>query len=236
MKKYGLLLVWLSLLALSCGRQEDEYTMVVEGRIQGLKKGTLYLQHIPDSSLVTLDSLQIRGDGAFHLQARVEEPDLFYLYLNKADNNILDDRISFFGEPGQYRIESTWNAFEADAEIQGTEAQEKYEAYKKNRSRFNMQRLELARALGEAAAAADSTRVDSLQAALDQNLRRSYLYTLNFALSNKDSYLAPFLTYTEVADANVKYLDSVYRALPPQIAASKYGKKLKVLVEQAPRK
>ncbi len=233
MKKYGLLLVF-SVLALSCDRQGEENTMVVEGRIKGLKKGTLYLQHIPDSSLVTLDSLQIRGDGAFRLQASVEEPDLFYLYLSKADNNILDDRISFFGEPGHYRIQTSWNAFEADAEIQGTQVQENYEKYKENKSRFNMQRLELARALGTAASAADTARVDSLQAALDQNLRRSYLYTLNFALSNKGSYLAPFITYTEVADANIKYLDSVYRALPPQIASSKYGKKLKELIEASP--
>lgn len=234
MKKYGLLILGVLLLTVSCSGEDEKNKMVVEGRIKGLKKGTLYLQHIPDSTLVTLDSLEIRGDGAFRLQATVVEPDLYYLYLSKADNNILDDRISFFGEPGQYHIESSWNAFEADAEIQGTEAQEKYETFKENMSRFNMQRLELARALGSGEDGVDSARVDSLQTALDQNLRRSYLYTLNFALSNKDSYLAPFITFTEVADANTKYLDSVYRVLPPNIAASKYGKKLKELLGTAP--
>ena len=234
MKKYGWSLLGMLLLTLSCGGEDEQTKMVVQGRIKGLKKGVLYLQYIPDSTLATLDSLEIRGDGAFNLQANVTEPDLYYLYLSKADNNSLDDRIAFFGEPGEYHIETSWNAFEADAVIQGTEAQEKYETYKENMSRFNMQRLELARAMGSAAATVDSAGVDSLQAALDQNLRRSYLYTLNFALSNKDSYLAPFITFTEVADANTKYLDSVYRALPPEIAASKYGKKLKELLETTP--
>lgn len=218
----------------SCGGDDEKRMMVVEGRIKGLKKGTLYLQYIPDSTLVTLDSLEIRGDGAFRLQGTVEEPDLFYLYLSKADNNILDDRISFFGEPGQYRVESTWNAFEADAKIQGTESQEKYEVFRKNMSRFNLQQLQLARAMSAGEGSLDSVQLDSMQTALDQNLRRSYLYTLNFALSNKNSYLAPFITYTEVSDANPKYLDSVYRALPPNIAASKYGKKLKGLLENTP--
>ncbi len=234
MKKYGLLLLGIFFLVGSCSEGDEDQMMVVEGRIKGLKKGTLYLQYIPDSALVTLDSLQIRGDGAFRLQGSVGEPDLFYLYLSKADNNILDDRIAFFGEPGRYRIESTWNAFEADAEIQGTESQEKYEVYQENMSRFNLQRLELARAMSPREGAVDSVLFDSLQTALDQNLKRSYLYTLNFALSNKDSYLAPFITFTEVSDANPKYLDSVYRALPPEIAASKYGKKLKDLLENTP--
>jgi hypothetical protein len=234
MKKYGLLILGVLLLAVSCSEEEAKNSMVVEGRIKGLKKGTLYLQYIPDSVLVTLDSLEIRGDGAFRLQASVEEPDLYYLYLSKADNNILDDRIAFFGEPGQYRIESSWNAFEADAKIQGTQSQEKYEAFKENMSRFNLQRLELARTLASGGGTLDSTRIDSLQSALDQNLRRSYLYSINFALSNKDSYLAPFITFTEVADANPKYLDSVYRALPPHIATSKYGKKLKELLGTTP--
>ncbi|MEJ2584048.1 MAG: DUF4369 domain-containing protein [Robiginitalea sp.] len=230
MKKYGLLLLGLLFLFASCSGEDQKSQMVVEGRVKGLKKGTLYLQYIPDSVLVTLDSLEIRGDGAFRLQARVGEPDLYYLYLSKADNNILDDRISFFGEPGQYRIESSWNAFEADAVIRGTESQEKYAVYKENMSRFNLERLELARALNAVEETVDSARIDSLQSLLDQNLRRSYLYTLNFALNNKDSYLAPFITFTEVPDANPKYLDSVYQALPPDIAGSKYGKKLKELL------
>jgi len=234
MKKYGLLLLGLLLLIGSCSEKDGEQMMVVEGRIKGLKKGTLYLQYIPDSALVTLDSLQIRGDGAFRLQGNVGEPDLFYLYLSKADNNILDDRIAFFGEPGRYRIESTWNAFEADAKIQGTESQAKYQMFKENISRFNMQRLELVRAMSPIEGSLDSVQLDSLQTALDQNLKRSYLYTLNFALSIKDSYLAPFITFTEVSDANPRYLDSVYRALPPDIAASKYGKKLKDLLENTP--
>jgi hypothetical protein len=234
MKKYGLLILGVLLLTVACGGEEAKNSMVVEGRIKGLKKGTLYLQYIPDSVLVTLDSLQIRGDGAFRLQATVQEPDLYYLYLSKADNNTLDDRIAFFGEPGPYHIESSWNAFEADAEIQGTESQEKYQAFKENMSRFNLQRLELARTLAPGEGTTDTTRIDSLQSALDQNLKRSYLYTINFALNNKDSYLAPFIIFTEVPDANPKYLDSVYRALPPHIASSKYGKKLKGLLKNTP--
>ena len=233
MKKYALFLGVLLVVG-ACSSEDGNQKMVVEGTIQGLKKGTLYLQHITDSTLVNVDSLEIRGDGKFRLQTQVAQPDLYYLYLDKADNNILDDRIPFFGEPGNYQINTSWDAFETDAKIQGTESQEKYEVFRENMSKFNLQRLELARMMASPEISGDSLRIDSLQGELDNNIRRSYLYSINFAINNKDSYLAPFIAFTEVSDANPKYLDSVYRALPPHIAASKYGKKLKELLGNTP--
>jgi hypothetical protein len=80
----------------------------------------------------------------------------------------------------------------------------------------------------------DSVARDSLQNELDRSLKRSYLYALKFALSNKDSHLAPYIAWAEVSDANPTYLDSVYQSLPPEIAASKYGVKLRALLDQEP--
>jgi hypothetical protein len=209
--------------------------MTVQGNVKGLKKGTLYLQAIPDSTLVNLDSVEIRGDGNFELKAEVADPDIFYLYLEKADNNSLDDRISFFGEPGEYRITTRWDAFETDATVTGPEAQKDYMEFKENMSRFNLQELELARALRTLEFPRDSSAADSIEQVLDQSLRRKYLYTLNFAFTHKDSELAPFVAWSEVEDANPKLLDSLYRALPGEIQASKYGKKLKEILENQDR-
>ena len=49
----------------SCGYKDTENTMTVTGKVKGLKKGTIYLQHIPDTSLVVIDSLKVEGDGSF---------------------------------------------------------------------------------------------------------------------------------------------------------------------------
>ena len=89
--------------------------MRVSGDIEGLKKGVLYLQKIDDSVLVTIDSIALRGDGIFSFKHAVNSPELFYLYLKKADNNTINDRVPFFGEPGEITINSTWNQFEAKA-------------------------------------------------------------------------------------------------------------------------
>lgn len=233
MSKYFQLLGMLCLLV-SCASDDPRAIMTVEGNIAGLKKGTLYLQHIPDSALVNLDSVEINGDGNFSLKTRLSEPDVYYLYLKSADNNELDDRIPFFGEPGPVRINSRWNAFESEARIEAGEMQKKFEQFRENLSRFNLQELELAREMVALQLPRDSTLLDSLQRASERILKRRYLYAINFALNNRDSYMAPYIAWAEVPDANPKLLDSIYRALPPEIASSKYGKKLQGLLEKAP--
>lgn len=220
----------LSWLLVSCSGESPK-DLIVEGRVEGLRKGTLYLQQVQDTALVTLDSMPVGDEGEFHLRGEIEDPDLFYLYLDKADNNAMNDRIVFFAEPGKVRINTRWNAFEAEAEIEGTELQEQFREYRSNQSRYHIQELEVARAMTALSLPEDSTALDSLQKVSDRIALRSYLYALNFALNNRTSYLAPFVAYTEVSDANPKYLDSIYNALDPKVAGSKYGKKLKELLE-----
>ena len=53
MKKLTFLLVILTII--SCGKKEADLT--VTGTIKGLKKGTVYLQQLKDSTLVVMDSM-----------------------------------------------------------------------------------------------------------------------------------------------------------------------------------
>ncbi len=94
--------------------------MLVSGTIKGLKKGTLYLQKSVDSTLVNIDSLEIKGDGSFSFGHNIESPEIFYLYLKKQDNNDINDRITFFGEAGEIFIYTSWYSFDVDPEIKGS--------------------------------------------------------------------------------------------------------------------
>lgn len=219
----------LSLLGCSESGKEE---LRVEGQVKGLKKGTLYLQQVQDTVLVTLDSVEIGEQGVFQLSAKIQEPDLFYVYLNKADNNDINDRISFFSEPGIVNVQTRWNSFDTDAEISGSELHAKFEEYRNNQSRFHVQELEVAQAMTTLNLPEEQAKMDSLETVLNRVALRSYLYALNFALNNKDSELAPFIACTEVADANPKYLDSIYRVLSPEIAGSKYGKQLNEILKK----
>lgn len=232
MKKLFLVLL-VTVLGWSCSNEPEENTMIVNGRVKGLKKGVLYLQYIPDSVLVTIDSLQIQGDENFSFNTTIESPQIFYLYLDKKDNNDINDRITFFGEPGTITINTSWNTFDTQADISGSESHAKFEEYRKVMSRFNSQNLEIIRSAYDPEVQQDSIALDSIQSASERNIRRGYLYALNFALNNSNSFVSPFIAVKEVPDAKRKYLDSIYKALPPAVAASKYGKELEALLKSS---
>lgn len=224
----------IGLILIACSSTEEENKMIVTGNVKGLKKGTLYLQHIPDSTLVSIDSLEIKGDGTFRFETSLQSPEIFFLYLNKEDNNEFNDRITFFGEPGTITINTSWNTFETKAAIDGSETHKKMEEYQEIMNKFHTQSLELIRASADPDIQTDSIAMDSLQKRSDKVILRGYLYTLNFALNNKDSYLSPYLALTEVANANPVYLDSIYQSLTPEVAGSKYGIKLKEYLDEMP--
>lgn len=209
-----------------------EHTMNVSGNVKGLKKGTLYLQHIADSTLVSIDSLSVKGDGNFSFTTELESPEIFYLYLDKEDHNDINDRITFFAEPGNIIINTSWNTFDLNPKISGSKTQEKLEEYQKVMSRFNTIDLENIKNILDPKNQNDPTALDSLQELSDRNLKRGYLFALNYAMNNTDSYIAPYIAIKEVADANIKYLDSINNSLSPEVANSKYGKELKKFIEQ----
>ncbi len=226
MKKTVLFSLCLALFIFACGDNPSENSMTVTGKVKGLKKGMLFLQHLPDSTLVTLDSLQVDGDGSFSFRTELESPEIFYLYLDKKDANDINDRITFFGEPGVITINTAWNTFDTDPKIEGSKTQKKLEEYQKTMSRFNFKNLELMQTAANRQTELDSVQLDSMQQLSNKNVQRGYAFALNFALNNKDSYIAPYIALTEVSDANVIYLDSIYKSLTPEVADSKYGSEL----------
>ena len=218
-------------LLMSCAT-EDSSQMVVQGQVAGLKKGTLYLQHVPDSTLITIDSLVVMGDGAFRFEVPLEYPELFYLYLDKADNNVINDRLSFFGEPGEISIHTRWDGFDTRARISGSASHEIYEEYKEVMSQFNTEYLSLMQArLAVQDTARTNFIVDSLNQRIEQNTLRSYLYAVNFALNNRNSHIAPYVVVSEIPEIQPRFRDTIFNALPDSIVAGTYGQRLKSMIE-----
>ena len=225
--KRVLLVLLIGVALYSCSTNEN--TMVVSGNIDGLKKGWLYLQKLEDSVLTSIDSLEIRGDGTFTFEQKIEYPELFYLYLNKADNNDINDRIAFFGETGNIAITTTWNRFETDAKIEGSKNHDDYSEYLRMMSNFNKRDLELAQA---AFGQTDSLKVDSIEVLAERNYVNRYRYLLNFGLTHPNSYVTPYIAITDGQEANPVYLDSIYNSLPDSVAKSTYGRVLAKMVNK----
>lgn len=229
MKKFSfLLLIILTFTACS----EKENNLLVKGNVKGLKKGTIYLQKIEDTLLINVDSVMIDGDANFELGDYLESPQIMYLFLDKVDNVVYDDRIEFFAEQGEVTINTTLKNFEVDAKVIGSANQEKLVDYKKMMQRFNDQNLDLIQKNFEAQRDENQELIIETNQDFDKLLRRKYLYTVNYAVNNKDLEIAPYLALSEVFDANIKYLDTIYTSLTPQVRKSRYGKELKSFLKE----
>ncbi|MEC8636066.1 MAG: DUF4369 domain-containing protein [Bacteroidota bacterium] len=202
-------------------------TMILTGTVEGLRKGTLFLQKIQDSTLVNIDSVVVNGNPEFQFKTEIESPEIYYLYLNKEDGDSLNDRILFFAEKGNININTLLKTFESSAKVTGSENQKLLQEYRKIARQFNEKNLEYIQAyFTEAKDDNNSKALDSIQAAIDNLSRRRYLYALNFASTHGDNVIAPFIALTEVRDANIILLDTVASKLTEKVRASKYGQEL----------
>ena len=225
MKKFTLL--FLTILILSCGKEQHD--LVVKTSIKGLKKGTIYLKKIKDTDLITVDSLVVNGNTEFELYSEIESPEMFYLYLDKNSNE--KDRIPFFADKGITEINTNLKNFVFDAKINGSPQQKLYEEYISLIARFNNRNLELIKENFEAQKSNDTAKLSAVKKESDNILKRRYLYTVNFALNNKDSEVTPYVTLTEIYNAQIKLLDTINNSLTPKVKDSKYGKELQLFID-----
>ena len=219
------LLILSIILVIGCSSNKDN--MTVSGNVDGLMKGTLYLQAQRDSLLVNLDSINLRGDGNFKLSTDIIEPDIYYLYLDKQDGDSLNDIITFFGNKGDIQINTRLSTFDSSFEISGSENSDLLNEYNSIIRKYNMQNLDLLEIFYNAQIENNQTRIDSVNSELENLIRKKYLYTLNFSITNSENEISPYIAVSQIPDANVDLLRKVYDTLPDKIKDSKYGKILK---------
>lgn len=218
MKKLSILLLTISLL-ISCS-SEKENQMIVKGTIDGLKKGTLYLQKIQDTLLVSVDSIILEGVNTFELKTIVESPEIYYLSLNNSDFN---NKILFFGEKGIFTINTNLDRFSTAFKVAGGKNQEYLEEHQEMMRKFNDRQLILIERNFKATKAKNNLLIKKVQDEYNSLLKRRYLYTTNFAVQNANYEIAPYLAITQLNNANVKLLDTINNSLTDKVKQSKYG-------------
>jgi len=213
----------------SCSNIENQ--MLLTGTVKGLKKGTLILQKIKDTLLVSVDSVIVNGVSSFSFSEIIESPEVYYLYVRLKDGSLQDDHIAFFAEPGEININTTLKNFEIDAIISGSKNQEQLTEYNKLMERYNNKNLDLIEQMFNA----KKDRNDSLIMAIEKKQKKllisRYLATVNYSLRINDFELAPYLMISQVYDISKKYLDTVYNTLTPKVKDSKYGRALESLIQ-----
>ena len=127
-------LICLLLIVAACSSKKDG-NMIVQGKIKGLKKGTLYLQKMNDSILVSVDSIAILGDNTDNIGT----PELYFLTFEGSNAK---ERILFFGEEGVITINDQIKNFGFNPEISGSKNQTVLDKFNKVNKQFLNQRLD----------------------------------------------------------------------------------------------
>ena len=220
MKKITALLA-LTIILFACSSKK-EGNMIVQGQIKGLKKGTLYLQKMQDTLLVSVDSVALVGKDTFTLTDNVDSPVLYYLTF---DGNTTDKRILFFGEEGVITINDKVDQFGFAPVITGSKNQVVLDKYNAVSRRFQNERLEFIKKDFDAKKANDLDLIEKLQIDYTRLVKRRVLYTTNYAITNSDYEAAPYIALTAMYDASLKMLDTVNSSLTPRVKESVYGKR-----------
>lgn len=211
------------------GCATEENTLLVQAEIKGLKKGTLYLQKIEDSVWVNVDSVSVSKSGVSTLKTIVESPELFSLHLDKRDGIDDNDRITFFGEPGVVNIQTSLKKYVFDAQIEGGENQNLYANFQDFKRKFIDQRLDLIKAQIEMQKVGNQDSLEKILQFSENLEKRRYLYVLNYAITNADKELAPFLILSELETITPYMLDTLKSSMTAAVKDSKYGKQILAL-------
>ncbi|AXG70156.1 hypothetical protein KORDIASMS9_02395 [Kordia sp. SMS9] len=218
---------------MACGKETKKGNLTISGNVDGLKEGTIFLQKIQDTILINLDSLVVDGnEPSFMFTTTIEEPEVLYMYLDKKDFNDFNDRVEFFAEPGAMTFNTTLRRFVKDAKVKGSKNHADLEAFKEFMTKYNTKELMLLRDGMDAQKDEDAEKVKEINEKISNYAKSRMRYILNYAITNGNKEISPYVVMTETSDANIKFLDTIYKRLTPKIAASKYGKKLKKLLEE----
>ncbi|WBX75879.1 DUF4369 domain-containing protein [Tenacibaculum ovolyticum] len=220
MKKFITIFVF-AVIAFACSSKK-EGNMIVKGQIKGLKKGTLYLQKMKDTVLVSVDSMALLGDDKFTLSDNIESPVMYYITF---DENTRDKRLMFFGEKGEITINDKLEEFGFSPKIKGSKNQEVMNKFRDIDRKFKEQNLDFIKQDLEARQAKDEELINKIALDYKKMVRRRFLFSTNFAIAHADSEAAPYIALTELFNANIKLLDTINSSLSKNVKSSDYGKK-----------
>ena len=92
---------------------------------------------------------------------------------------------------------------------------------------YNSQNLDLLEIFYNAQIENNQKRIDSVNLELENLIRKKYLYTLNFSITNSENEISPYIAVSQIPDANIELLRKLYDTLTEGIKVSKYGKILR---------
>jgi len=201
--------------------------MILDLQVEGFKKGKIYLQKINDSVLVNVDSIYVEDDSYLQFKQKINSPEIFYIALNISKN---DNRIEFFAEDSDITIKSNLKKFNSDYTVTGSFNDSVYRDYQNIIKKFNYEKLDLIEKSINLTKMQKFDSVNLIENEIQNINKRKLLYSLNFAVNNGNSSVAPYIAINNFKNNDQLILDTIFMSLDKNVKESKYGKMLSKLI------
>jgi hypothetical protein len=225
MKKILFVLSIIGILS-SCSEDKDS-NFTLKGNVEGMRKGMVYLKQDINGQLVTIDSLFLKGTDAFEFKGNIESPEVLFLTTSRRNSSTLP----IFIEKSEIIIDADVSDI-LSANITGSENQELLDQFNKIVGRFNMRKNEL---YVEGLNANNKEHFITLQTIsnkYERNEIKKTKYILNFAVSNGEKEISPYIALNYLSSSDITVLDTINKSMSSEVKNSKYGKELNELVTQ----
>ncbi len=215
------------LFIIGCADESQKSTINLD--IKGLKKGTLVLKKLSDSSFVKLDSFIVNSGDKINFSVLLDQPEMLFIDLKLNEGSDIKT-LNFFAEKSKIDIVTNLENFGYELIVKGSKNDSIYRNYISLNKKFNDQKLDLLKKSFEKSKSNDLDSLKIIENLLININRRQILHNANFAVRNSDFELAPYIAITDLYKSK-KILDTVYKSLNIGIKNSKYAKQIKSIID-----
>ena len=224
MKLYYILFL---LFIIGCVDESQKSTINLD--VKGLKKGTLVLKKLSDSSFVKLDSFIVNSGDKINFSVLLDQPEMLFIDLKLNEGSDIKT-LNFFAEKSKMDIVTNLENFGYELVVKGSKNDSIYRNYISLNKKFNDQKLDLFKRSFEKSKSNDLDSLKIIEDLVVNINKRQFLHNANFAVRNSEFELSPYIALTDLYESK-KMLDTVYKSLSARIKNSKYAKQLKSIID-----
>ena len=224
MKLYYILFL---LFIIGCVDESQKSTINLD--VKGLKKGTLVLKKLSDSSFVKLDSFIVNSGDKINFSVLLDQPEMLFIDLKLNEGSDIKT-LNFFAEKSKMDIVTNLENFGYELVVKGSKNDSIYRNYISLNKKFNDQKLDLFKRSFEKSKSNDLDSLKIIEDLVVNINKRQFLHNANFAVRNSEFELSPYIALTDLYESK-KILDTVYKSLSTRIKNSKYAKQLKSIID-----
>ena len=187
MKLYYILFL---LFIIGCVDESQKSTINLD--VKGLKKGTLVLKKLSDSSFVKLDSFIVNSGDKINFSVLLDQPEMLFIDLKLNEGSDIKT-LNFFAEKSKMDIVTNLENFGYELVVKGSKNDSIYRNYISLNKKFNDQKLDLFKRSFEKSKSNDLDSLKIIEDLVVNINKRQFLHNANFAVRNSEFELSPYI-------------------------------------------